>query len=112
VIELAAIRAVWGAALLLAPGAVLRRVGHHPVDPPTRRITQVLGVRELLQGSIALRRRSRAWTLSGAAVDATHAATMFALATRHPAYRRASLASALVATTFAIAGVLTDRRES
>ncbi len=111
-IKLPAIRAAWGTALLLAPDAVLRRVGHGPVDPRTRRLTQVLGGRELLQGLIACRHRSRGSILTGAAVDATHVATMLALAIRHPAYRRQAAASALTAATFAIAGVRTGRQES
>lgn len=109
-IKLAAIRAAWGTALLLTPDAVLRRLGHGPIDPRTRRVTQVLGGRELLQGLIASQHRSRASILSGAAVDATHAATMLALAIRHPASRREAAASALIAATFAIAGVATGHQ--
>lgn len=109
-IKLPAIRAAWGTALLLAPDAVLRRVGHGPIDPRTRRLTQVLGGRELVQGLVASRHCSRASILSGAAVDATHATTMLALAIRRPAYRRQAAASALTAATFAIAGVATVRR--
>jgi len=105
VINLPATRAAWGAALLLAPDAVLRQVGDGPIDPRTRGVTQVLGGRELLQALITSRHRSRASILSGAAADATHAATMLALAIRHPAYRRQARASALIAASFAIAGL-------
>ena len=82
--KLTAIRAAWGTALLLAPDAVLRRVDRRTIDPRTRRVAQVLGGRELLQALVASRHHSRASILSGAAVDATHAATMLALAIRLP----------------------------
>lgn len=111
-IKLTAIRAAWGTALLLAPDAVLCSLGHGRIDPRARRVTQVLGGRELLQGLIACRHRSRSSILSGAAVDATHAATMLALAIRRPACRRQAAASALTAATFATAGLRTGRQES
>jgi len=70
VIKLTAIRMAWGAALLLAPDAVVCSIGHRRIDPRVRRVTQVLGGRELVQGLIAARHRSRRSILSGAAVDA------------------------------------------
>ena len=109
-IKLPAIRAGLGNALLLAPDAVLRSVDHGHVDPRMRRVTQVLGGRELVQGLLASRHRSPGSILTGAAVDATHAATMLAIAIRHPADRRKAAASALTAATFAIAGVATGRQ--
>jgi hypothetical protein len=108
VIKPTAIRMAWGAALVLAPDEVLRRVGHEPIDPRERRVTQVLGGRELVQGLIAARHWSRGSILSGAAVDATHAATMLALAIRRPAYRRPAAASALTAGSLAAAGLRTS----
>ena len=74
------------------------------------RVAQVLGGRELIQAAVASRHRSRASSLSGAAVDATHAATMLALAIRRPAYRQPAAASSLTAASFAIAGLRTGRR--
>ncbi len=110
-IKLTAIRMAWGTILVLAPDEVLRCAGDGPIDPRVRRVTQVLGGRELVQGLIAARRRSRGSILSGAAVDATHAATMLALAIRRPAYRRPAAASALTSASFAIAGLKTGRHE-
>ncbi len=103
-IKLTAIRTAWGTGLLLAPDAVLRSVDRRTIDRRTRRVTRVLGGRELLQALLASRHHSRASILSGAAVDATHAATMLALAIRCPAYRRPAAASSLTAATFAVAG--------
>jgi hypothetical protein len=102
---LAAIRAAWGTALLLAPDAVLRAVARERCDARTRRVTRVLGGRELVQGMVAARHRSRSSILAGAAVDATHAATMVALALSRPVYRRPATASALTAASFALAGL-------
>lgn len=103
--RLAAIRAAWGAALALAPGSVLRAVGAGRIDARTRRVTRVLGARELIQAMLASRCRSRRSSLAGAAVDGTHAASMLVLAVWHPAYRRPAAASALTAATFATAGL-------
>ncbi|QEC46407.1 hypothetical protein FSW04_01640 [Baekduia soli] len=108
--RLPAIRATWGAALLLAPDVVLGIIGQGRVDTRTRRVTQVLGGRELLQGLLASRHCSRSWVLRGAAVDGTHAVTMLALAVRRPASRRPATASALAATSLAVAGVVRGRR--
>ncbi len=110
-IKLPALRAAWGIALLLAPDAVLRSVGYRRTDPRARRVTQVLGGRELLQGLIASQHLSRSSILSGAAVDATHAVTMLALAIRHPTYRRPAAASSLAAASVAIAGLRTGRQK-
>jgi hypothetical protein len=112
VIGLAAIRAVWGTTLLLAPDSVLRTVGAARLDALTRCVAQALGVRELIQAMLAVRYRSRASNLGGAAVDATHAATMLALAIRRPASRRPATASALTAAAFAIAGLRPGCRET
>ena len=100
-----AIRIALGTMLLLVPDSVLRTVGAGPSDARTRRVARVLGARQLLQGSLAVRYRSRSSVLGGAAVDATHAATMLALATRRPDYRRPAIASALSAGCFAVAGL-------
>jgi hypothetical protein len=102
--KLGAIRAAWGAALLLAPDAVLRAVGGRP-DALARRVSRVLGARELVQARLAAGHRSCSAAWAGALVDATHAATMLALAIRRPTYRRPAAASALTAASFAIAGL-------
>lgn len=110
-IGLAALRGAWGTALLLDPESVLRTIGAGASDARTRRVAQVLGGRELTQAALAIRHRSRWSSLVGAAVDATHAATMIALAIRRPADRRPAAASALTAATFAIVGLRTSCRD-
>jgi hypothetical protein len=98
--------------LVLAPGALLSTLGHGRCDARTRRIARLLGGRELVQGIITARHRSRLAIVSGAAVDATHAATMVALAVWRPAYRRPAAASALIAAAFSIAGLRARGRAS
>jgi hypothetical protein len=106
----AAIRMAWGTVLLLVPNSVLRTVGARRGDARASRVARMLGARQLLQGVIAVRHRSRSWILGGAAVDATHAATMLALAIKRPDYRRPAMASALTAGCFTVAGLRAVRR--
>jgi hypothetical protein len=114
VIALAAIRAAWGTALLLAPDAILQTVGYKRRDERSRRVTQALGGRALVQAVVTTRRdRSQPAMLLNVAVDATHSATMLAPAIRRPVYRRPAAASALAAGSFAAAaGLRRARRES
>ncbi len=106
------IRIAWGTVLLLVPGSGLRTIGAGPSDARTRRVARLLGARHLLQGLVAVRHRSRSAMLGGAAVDATHAATMLVLTIRRPDYRRPAIASALTAGCFAVAGLrAAGRRE-
>ncbi len=108
---LTAIRAGWGAALLIAPGAVLGELPHGRIDRPARVFARVLGARQLAQAGIAASPRgsSRGWILAGAAVDATHATTMVALAWLLPDRRRLALTNAATASAFAAVGLLQAR---
>ncbi len=99
------IRAAWGAALVIAPDAVLRRLPHQQIDRPTLACARVLGVRELAQAVVVGQRPRRGWILAGATVDATHAATMLAVALLLPDRRKLALANAATASAFAAAGV-------
>ncbi len=100
-----AIRAAWGAALLIAPNAVLHYLSHQRIDRPDRVFARVLGTRDLAQAAILSRRPTRGWILVGAAIDATHASTMLALALLMPDRRRLALVNAATATAFVAAGV-------
>ena len=77
-----ALRALWGALLLVEPGLVLRVLPHQSLDSAAVGFARALGARHLAQAAVADTRRgsSRRWVLAGAAVDATHASTMLALA--------------------------------
>ncbi len=99
------IRVAWGAALLLAPGRVLRALPHQQIDRRARVFARVLGARDVAQAALIARRPTRGWILAGVAVDATHATTMVALALLRPGRRKLALANLMTASAFAIAGV-------
>lgn len=95
-----AVRAVWGAGLLLAPVHILPTVS----PPPRRQLllgARALGARELLQAIVLAGRVEPGPPLWSIAVDATHAASMFALAAASRLWRQDALLSAILATTFA-----------
>jgi len=100
-----AVRAAWGAALLIAPNAVLRYLPHQRIDRAARMFARVLGARDLAQATIVGWRPTRGWILAGAAIDATHASTMLALALLMPDHRRLALTNAATASAFVAAGV-------
>ena len=98
------VRLLWGSALLLAPGALLREWSDALVDRRARVFARVLGARQIAQALALSRRGGRGWLAAGAAVDATHAATMVVLAVVDPQRRALARANAVTATSFALAG--------
>ena len=102
---LTAIRTCWGAALLIAPGAVLGALPHQQIDRPARVFARLLGARNVAQAALIARRPTQRWIPAGVAVDATHAATMVALALLRPDRRKLALANVATASAFAVAGV-------
>lgn len=95
------LRAVLGALLLLAPRRVVSDLPHGAIDRRALVFARVLGLRQIAQAAVLRRHHSAAWMRAGAAVDATHAATMVALALTHPARRRLALTNAAVAGALA-----------
>jgi hypothetical protein len=93
-----------GAALLLGSGPLLRSLAGNAVDRQLVNTARVLGARQLLQGLFTAWWPTRRIMVVGAAVDATHAATMVAAAAANLGPRRLTIASAATATTFAAAG--------
>jgi len=106
---LTAIRTCWGAALLIAPGAVLGALPHQQIDRPARAFARILGVRHLAQAAIVSPQPTRGWILAGAVVDAIHASTMVALALLLPDRRRLALTNVVTAGAFAAAGLYEAR---
>lgn len=108
-----AIRALGGAALLLAPDAVLCKLPHQQIDRSTRLFARILGIRYLAQAAIVDSQTAgisgRRWILAGAAVDAIHATTMVALALLKPNQRKLALTNATAASAFAAAGLYQAR---
>jgi hypothetical protein len=109
---LAAAEGCWGTALLFAAGPLLRPLAGEPVDPRMIKIARVLGARQLLQSLIVAWRPTRRNLEIGAAVDAMHAATMFAAAAANIAPRRLTIASAATASALAAIGLAQSRRPS
>lgn len=97
--RLSALHGLYGTALLLAPGLLLRRVGD-PDDRVARLAARVLGARHLGQAALLAATGRRATRL-GAAVDGLHAASMVLLGLAVPLHRRAAMASGAVAGVLA-----------
>ena len=96
-------RAGYGAALLCAPGPMIRLCTGRLPDSRTRRVARVLGVRHLAQAAITAWAPGPEVVAAGTVIDLLHAASMLAFAARYQSLRRAELADALVAATLAIA---------
>jgi hypothetical protein len=109
---LQAVRAGYGAALLLVPGRLIAAGTGQQAGPTVRGVARVLGARHLAQAAATARFGPSTETLGiGAAVDVTHAASMVALAladrraTGASGVRRITLTDALIETAFAAAGL-------
>ena len=103
-------RAAYGAALLCAPGAMVRMAAGQPATPRVRRVVRVLGVRHLAQASVCGLVPTRFLIRAGTATDGLHSASMLALAGVEPPLRRPLLADAAVAAAFAAVGAAALRR--
>ncbi len=108
---LAAVRVLFGSALLVAPGALLGDLAPQgQIDTGVRVFARVLGARHLVEAAMLWRHRSRGWILASAGIDATHGVTMLALAALDPKRRRLALANAIAASAITIAGLREARR--
>lgn len=101
-----AVRAVYGAGLLVLPARVLSAAARRPLDREAVYVARILGARHLLQAALLCRHPSRRRLLIGAAIDAAHAASMVPLAhsSRQPAHRALARHQVVAATGFAVAG--------
>ncbi len=93
---LAGVTGALGATLMLRPEAVAR-ASSGPDAVPRSWIVRVLGGRMLLQAAVQAARPDRRLVDAGVAVDASHSASMVALATFSRRYRRPASLSAAVA---------------
>lgn len=100
----AAMRAGYGALLLLAPDPVIRLYSRHRVDRRTRVVVRLLGVRHLAQAVLTAGTPDRAVLALGVEADLAHAASMVGLAACDRARTRAALVDAVGAGSFAAAG--------
>ncbi len=107
---LAAVRACYGAALLLAPGPLIRICTGYPADSRVRLTARVLGARHLVQAALTAGAGPGTGGLAAsAAVDLTHAASMAGLAAVSRPLRRTALADAMLETALAAAGLVIAR---
>jgi hypothetical protein len=96
-------RAGYGAALLCAPGPMIRLcTPEQSPSPRARRVAQVLGVRHLAQAAATIAVPGPGMAAVGAAIDVLHATSMLGFAAAVPPLRRAELADAAVAATLAV----------
>jgi hypothetical protein len=103
------LRAGLGAAQALFPGLASRLLVIQPLDRCSRGVIRVLGIRQVGQALVTGTQPSAAVLLLGGEVDATHAASMVALALYSRRWRRAALADAMIAFLLALAGAAAAR---
>lgn len=99
---------VLGLAMVVAPDRVARASAGGSATAPAA-IVRVLGLRQAGQGALNLLRPSRAGLDLGAGVDATHLASMIALAVAAPRYRRTAAVSGAIALASIGAGLAARR---
>ena len=99
-----AVRAAYGAALLLVPERVLGLGTRAPIPPAAVVVARVLGARHVLQSLLTAAAPTAAVTGAGALVDVLHGSTGVGLAAMSPRWRRTALADAALATVLAAAG--------
>jgi hypothetical protein len=113
---LVAARSGYGWLLASVPQRMIQVGTSRPPGPGAATVTRVLGARHLLQAM------ATAWAeaaglppvpvlLAGAAVDATHAASMIGLAVINRPLRRAALVDALLETGLGAFGLITAWRQ-
>jgi hypothetical protein len=109
---LAAVRACYGAALLLAPGPLIRICTGCRADSRVRLTARVLGARHLVQAALTAGAGPAAGGLAAsAAVDLMHAASMAGLAAASHSLRRTALTDAMLETALAAAGLVSARAQ-
>lgn len=113
-LAIAAGRVAVGAGALLATGPALRALGFAEADPGSRALARLAGSRDVAIGALTIaardRRRALAFaTALSAAVDAADA-TVFGVAGREPATRRAGAIGAASGAAAALAGAWAARR--
>jgi hypothetical protein len=98
-----ALRIGWGAALLIAPGTVLRLFGGADEGVAPRRIMRVLGARHVVQAA-AERAGGRQAREIGTLVDLLHAGTSVGFGLANRRWRRAAWSDAAVTLVFVVLG--------
>ena len=105
------VRAVWGAALLIAPAPLLRATGA-PATTGGTRVLRILGLRQITQSLAGMTAAGDTVTRWGPIIDGLHAATGVGLALWSRRWRSAALIDATAAAGFAAAGLAGRTRTS
>jgi hypothetical protein len=105
-------RAAYGIVLLVLPARVIGILGGDPADAVAVVAARALGTRHVLQALAEGSEPGKVRRLGGAAVDALHAGSMFALAMTDgtTARHRPALADGSVAAAFCLAGLVARPR--
>jgi hypothetical protein len=98
-----AVRAGYGAALLLAPERLLKLGTRPPIPASAVAVARVLGARHLLQSAVTVAAPTGRIVDVGAAVDALHGGSQVGLAAVSPRWRSVALADAAFAALLAAA---------
>lgn len=107
--RLGRLRAAWGTLQVLAPGLIAARFAGRPPDRRERRVIRVLGVRQLVQAVGSGRAPTYPMLALGVEIDCLHGASMVGLGLVDRARRRLALVDAVVASTFALSGLVAAR---
>ncbi len=95
-------RAAYGAAVLVAPGPLIRLCTGRSPSRNARRTARVVGLRHLAQAAVTLWAPAPDVVAVGVLVDLTHAASMLGFAAVNRPLYRAELTDALAAATLAV----------
>jgi transcriptional regulator GlxA family with amidase domain len=106
---IASAQAVVGCALAVRPDAVSGMVGIRSPHAPPAWLVRVLGARMAAQAGLQMVAPSPDVVLLGAAVDATHAASMATVAALSKRYRRGAAVSGAIAGASALALLIARR---
>ncbi|SEG47680.1 hypothetical protein SAMN04489712_105434 [Thermomonospora echinospora] len=98
-------RGCWGAALLVAPGLLLRASAGRPTSPADRWVLRVLGLRHLVQAGLYVRHPTPVACAVGGAVDVLHVASCLAVAPFASRWRRPALADAVVESALTVSTI-------
>ena len=96
------VRGLYGLCQLVAPRLLAESVIKVSVGPVEATVIRVLGGRHLLQAVLTLRTRHSGVHRLGGVVDLLHALSMVGVGVASHSNRRAALADAAVASTFAV----------
>jgi hypothetical protein len=100
---LGVVRLAWAVPLLVAPAAVVGRMGGQP-DSKSVTVARILGARHAAQAAVELLSWPK-WRRAGTFVDAAHSLTAAGFGVADAGRRRVALTDSVIAGTFALCGL-------